>query len=152
MMLFLGCEQAPKWGIGRKEKSVSRASRARSIFCLRPIPHLGAWSQAMLVLHLNCPWGKSINQYPCVNTTTDLSQGLVPSRVLTFTVKRANSTMQTSLPSSGFTDSNVDGSSVVASRFCRRLKTDSFFFRDLGNFTHTLFRLLDIHCIRYCNS
>ena len=120
---------------------------------IRPLNNWG------LVTGYACPTrelsvGQVINQYPCVNTTTELSQGLVPSCVLTlsFTVKRANSIMKTSLPSSSFTDRYVDGSRVVASRFCRRLTTDSFFFRDLGNFTHTLSRLLDIHCSRYCIS
>ena len=54
LSLVLACEQAPKWGIGRKEKSANRASRAR---CFSPLlseldfcPHLGACSQASLVL------------------------------------------------------------------------------------------------------
>ena len=42
---FLACEQAPKWGIGRKEKQ--RGMGASELdFCLRPVPHLGAFSQA----------------------------------------------------------------------------------------------------------
>ena len=42
--------EAPKWGTGRNEKLASRASVARYglEFCLRPLPHLGAYSQATL--------------------------------------------------------------------------------------------------------
>ena len=42
--------EARKWGTGRKEKSASRASVARYglELCRRPIPHLGAYSQATL--------------------------------------------------------------------------------------------------------
>ena len=61
----VACEQAPKWGIRRKEKiaryggekerkkgrlppSLSRPLSELD-FCLRPIPHLGACSQAILL-------------------------------------------------------------------------------------------------------
>ena len=30
VVVMVACEQAPKWGLGRKEKSASRVSRARS--------------------------------------------------------------------------------------------------------------------------
>ena len=83
---------------------------------------------------------------------SDLSQRLVPSCMLTFTIECTISIMQASLPSGGFAHRNVDSSSVVSSCFCRRLRSDSFFFRDLDNFTDSLFRLLDIQCSRYCIS
>ena len=49
----IACEQAPKWGMGWKEKTASWASGARYggflselDFCPRPIPNLGACLQA----------------------------------------------------------------------------------------------------------
>ena len=58
-MVDVACEQAPMWGLGRKEKLMSGASRVRSRgdharlaplanFSFRPKPHIGACSQAMV--------------------------------------------------------------------------------------------------------
>ena len=52
---MLACEQAPKWGIGRKKKigepgelsAVWGRPLSKLDFCIRPIPHLGACSQAI---------------------------------------------------------------------------------------------------------
>ena len=49
---YVACEQAPKWGIGRKEKSARARYGAFPLlfeldFCLRPRPQLGALSQAI---------------------------------------------------------------------------------------------------------
>ena len=57
----VACEQASKWGIGRRQKSSSERGREREggssisfflapilrYFAFRPIPHLGACSQAI---------------------------------------------------------------------------------------------------------
>ena len=47
MLRSLACEQAPKWGVGTKlELGAARLTD----FSFRPLPHLGAYSQAMRAL------------------------------------------------------------------------------------------------------